>query len=134
MRTVLTEFRCDTIIHAAAHKHVPMMEWNPSEAIRNNIFGTKCVADLAAEFGIGHFVLISTDKAINPTSIMGASKRAAELYVQAMGKDHRGTKFVSVRFGNVLGSAGSVVPIFKQQIDCRWTCDGHSSLKWSAIS
>jgi FlaA1/EpsC-like NDP-sugar epimerase len=115
MRAVLNE-GCDVLFHAAAHKHVPMMEWNPTEAIRNNVLGTKCLVDLAAELKIGHFVLISTDKAINPTSIMGASKRAAELYVQAMGLANKVTRFTSVRFGNVLGSAGSVVPIFKKQI------------------
>lgn len=116
LRSIFTQYPCSAIIHAAAHKHVPMMEWNPSEAIRNNTLGTKCIADLAAELEIERFVLISTDKAINPTSIMGASKRAAELYLQAMSNTAPRTKFISVRFGNVLGSAGSVVPIFKKQI------------------
>lgn len=103
------------VFHAAAHKHVPMMEENPGEAIKNNVFGTKKVADTAHRYDVEKFVMVSTDKAVNPTSIMGVSKRAAEIYVQSLSQRSK-THFITVRFGNVLGSAGSVIPIFKQQI------------------
>jgi FlaA1/EpsC-like NDP-sugar epimerase len=115
MERIFCSWKPDAVLHAAAHKHVPLMEWNAGESIKNNVGGTRSLADLAARSGIPRFVMISTDKAVNPTSIMGASKRIAEIYIQALSQ-RSATRFVTVRFGNVLGSAGSVIPIFKEQI------------------
>ncbi len=116
MREIMSTWRPDTVYHAAAYKHVPLVEHNPAEGIRNNVFGTLATAKMAAEFDVADFVLISTDKAVRPTNIMGASKRLAEMVLQALAALSTNTKFSMVRFGNVLGSSGSVVPRFRQQI------------------
>lgn len=116
MRNVFNTFKPDVVFHAAAYKHVPMMEHNPSESILTNVLGTKNIADLSHEFKVERFVFVSTDKAVNPTNVMGASKRIAEIYIQSLGKQSS-TKFITTRFGNVLGSNGSVIPRFKKQID-----------------
>lgn len=116
LREIFEEFHPSSVFHAAAHKHVPLMEDSPYEAVKNNVLGTYNVCLCANEFGVQNFVLLSTDKAVNPTNVMGATKRIAELTVQHFNKISKGTKFAAVRFGNVLGSNGSVIPIFKEQI------------------
>jgi FlaA1/EpsC-like NDP-sugar epimerase len=116
MKAIFSDYRPEVIFHAAAHKHVPLLEHQPAEAIRNNVLGTALLAEMAIEYGVGRFVLISTDKAVNPSSAMGATKRCAEIYLQSLMTGSQATKFMAVRFGNVLGSSGSVVPTFAKQI------------------
>ena len=122
MERIFKEYKPDYVFHAAAYKHVPMMEDNPYESVVNNIHGTKVIADLAVKYGTRKFVMVSTDKAVNPTNVMGCSKRICEIYVQSLDKAIKDgavkgeTQFVTTRFGNVLGSNGSVIPIFQEQI------------------
>ena len=116
MEAVFSTYKPDYVFHAAAYKHVPMMEPNPSEAVMNNIYGTKVIADLSVKYGVKKFVMVSTDKAVNPTNVMGCSKRICEIYVQSLNNAQSSCQFVTTRFGNVLGSIGSVIPLFKEQI------------------
>jgi FlaA1/EpsC-like NDP-sugar epimerase len=118
MDMLMQRYRPDTVYHAAAYKHVPLMEENVCEAVKVNVAGTRIFADLSVQYGVKKFVMISTDKAVNPTNVMGASKRIAEIYIQSLNFQQNATKFITTRFGNVLGSNGSVIPTFRQQIEC----------------
>jgi len=116
IEAIFSHYKPDLVFHAAAYKHVPLMEANPCEAVRTNVLGTKILAEKASQFGVKEFVMISSDKAVNPTGVMGATKRAAEIFVQSFGNKTT-TRFITTRFGNVLGSSGSVIPVFKKQIE-----------------
>ena len=116
---IFMQYKPQIVFHAAAYKHVPLMETNSMEAIRNNVFGTKIIAEESIRCNVERFIMLSTDKAVDPTSLMGVSKRVAEIYVSALARVN-GTKFMAVRFGNVMGSEGSVIPIFKKQIANGW--------------
>ena len=121
MEDIFAQYRPEYVFHAAAYKHVPMMEDNVSEAVQNNVLGTKVLADLSVKYGVGRFVMVSTDKAVNPSNVMGCSKRICEIYVQSLAKKIQKdgsapTQFITTRFGNVLGSNGSVIPLFRRQI------------------
>jgi FlaA1/EpsC-like NDP-sugar epimerase len=117
MRMLFEKYKPDIVYHAAAYKHVPLMEKNPVQAVRVNMLGTKILADLSVEYKTTKFIMVSTDKAVNPTNVMGASKRIAEIYVQSLGKKEQSCKFITTRFGNVLGSNGSIIPVLKRQIE-----------------
>ena len=117
MTNIFQKYQPDVVYHAAAYKHVPLMEKNPMQAVKVNVLGTKILADLSVAHGVKKFIMISTDKAVNPTNVMGASKRIAEIYVQTLGEKYKECKFITTRFGNVLGSNGSIIPILKKQIE-----------------
>jgi len=122
LQSMFSRYRPDIVFHAAAHKHVPLMEENPCEAVHTNVYGTRNVADMAVKYDVDKFIMVSTDKAVNPTNVMGASKRLAEMYVQSLsiaiskGRQSGKTRFITTRFGNVLGSNGSVIPRFREQL------------------